>query len=54
MSEFTEALLIANIYGYLLIVAGTAFGYMGYRLFVLGYIEKSEEFSAASGGSTLF
>jgi hypothetical protein len=50
MSEFTKALLIANIYRYLLIVAGVAFAYMGYRLFVLGYFEKAGEFRAASGG----
>lgn len=50
MSEFTKALLIANIYRYLLIVAGTTFVYMGYRLFVLGYFEKAGEFRAAAGG----
>ena len=50
MSEFTKALLIANIYRYLLIIAGTAFMVMGYRLFVLGYFEKAGEFRAASGG----
>jgi hypothetical protein len=49
MSEFTEALLIANIYRYLLIVAGAAFVFMGYRLFVLGYFEKAGEFRAAYG-----
>jgi hypothetical protein len=50
MSEFTKALLIANIYRYLF-VAGMAFAYMGYRLFVLGYFEKAGEFRAASGGN---
>lgn len=49
MSEFTEALLIVNIYRCLLIVAGMAFGYWGYRLFVLGYFEKAGEFRAAYG-----
>ena len=33
MSEFTKALLVANVYRYLLIGAGVAFAYMGYRLF---------------------
>jgi hypothetical protein len=52
MSEFTKAVLVANIFRYLLIIAGIAFAYMGYRLFVLGYFkpcedvgEKSEYFS---------
>jgi hypothetical protein len=49
MSDFTQALLIANIYRYLLICAGVAFAYMGYRLFVLGYFEKSGELKVAFG-----
>lgn len=49
MSEFTKALLIANIYRYLLIVAGMACVYMGYRLFVLGHVEKGGELKATSG-----
>jgi len=36
VTEFNTALLIANVYRYLLIVAGVCFGFMGYRLFIRG------------------
>ncbi|HTT17870.1 MAG TPA: hypothetical protein VMG82_02930 [Candidatus Sulfotelmatobacter sp.] len=51
MSEFTQALLIANIYRYLLIVAGTVIVFMGYRLFDRGYFEKGGELRATWGGN---
>ena len=53
MSDFTEALLIANIYRYVLILAGVAFAYMGYRLFVLGYFERSGELKLKFGDKHL-
>jgi len=49
MSEFTKAMLVANIFRYLLIPAGLGVIYMGYRLFVLGYFEKSGELEAKFG-----
>jgi hypothetical protein len=49
MSEFNQALLIANIYRYLLIIAGTFFAFWGYRLFDKGYFEKGGELKVAFG-----
>jgi hypothetical protein len=49
MSEFTKAILVANVFRYFLVVAGVAFAYMGYRLFKLGYFEKAGELKAVMG-----
>src|SRR5882672_1106230 len=49
MTEFTEAILVANTYRFLLIIAGTLMVYWGYRLFLHGYLEKAGELKASVG-----
>ena len=49
MTEFTQTILAANIYRYLLIIVGFVVVHMGYRLFVLGYFEKAGELKASFG-----
>jgi hypothetical protein len=53
MSEFNQALLVANIYRYLLIIAGGFCVYWGYRLFDKGYFEKGGELKATFGEHNL-
>jgi len=49
MTEFTNAILVANSYRFSLIIAGTLMVYWGYRLFLHGYLEKAGELRASVG-----
>lgn len=53
MSEFNTALLIANLYRYLLILAGIFLGFMGYRLFVRGVYDRAGDLHAGWGDNKI-
>ena len=53
MTEYVQTLLISNLFRLFCLLIGLAFGYMGYRLFVIGMYEKGGELKAAFGDNHL-
>ena len=49
MTEYVQVLIVANVYRILCLLTGMVFGYLGYRLFVVGVFEKAGELKAALG-----
>lgn len=49
MSENVQLLLIENVFRVACLLVGTVFGYLGYKLYVRGVFDKTQDINAAFG-----